>query len=171
MKVLFSQKEIEQAVIRVAKEINNDFNGEDLVLIGVLKGSFIFLADLVRELYRLENKKVQVDFISISSYSNRKHSGQTHLLSDVNISLEKKNVVIIEDIADTGLTLEFIRDFFMAKNPKKLKFAVLVDKKAKREVEFEPDYVGLNVDGTPWLEGYGLDTDELNRGRPEIIKK
>lgn len=171
-KVLYTKAQIDQRVAELAKEIAADYKGEQVIMIGILKGAFIFFADLIRELYREGLRDVTVDFMTISAYgSGTTHSGQTHVLSDITKDISGKHVIVVEDIVDTGHTLVFVREYLQAKKPASLKFAVFLDKIERREVEFTPDYLGFTLIGKPWIEGYGLDGGEYGRGRPEVAAK
>lgn len=171
-KVLYAKQAIDQRVAGMAKEIAEDFKGQPVVMIGILKGAFVFFADLIRELYKQGLHDVAVDFMTISSYgSGTEHSGQTHVLADITKDIADKHVIVVEDIVDTGHTLVFVREYLQAKKPASLKFAVFLDKIERREAPFTPDYLGFTLEGTPWIEGYGLDGGEYGRGRPEVAAK
>lgn len=171
-KVLHTKEAIDQRVVEMAKEIAEDFKGQKVVMIGILKGSFVFFADLVRALYVEGLREVVVDFVTISSYGQgTTYSGKSHVLSDITQDIADKNVLVVEDIVDSGHTLVFVREYLLAKKPSSLKFAVFLDKIERREVSFTPDYLGFTLEGTPWIEGYGLDGGEYGRGRPEVAAK
>jgi hypoxanthine phosphoribosyltransferase len=165
LKLLFSKKEIAVQVARLAREISADYAGKNLVLIGVLKGAFVFLADLVRQLAI----PAEIEFMRIASYGSKKESsGEIQVKKDVEISLQGKDVLIVEDIVDTGLSLKFLVDHLCAHNPSSLKVCALVDKKARREVEVHVDYTGFAMaDG--FIVGYGIDFNERYRALPEIF--
>jgi hypoxanthine phosphoribosyltransferase len=163
---------IDKRVSELAEAIANDYKGEKVVMIGILKGSFIFFADLLRALYIANLHEVVVDFMTISSYGHgTTYSGKSHVLSDITQDIGGKNVLVVEDIVDSGHTLVFVREYLQAKKPGSLKFAVFLDKIERREVEFTPDYLGFTLEGKPWIEGYGLDGGEYGRGRPEVAAK
>ena len=165
LKLLFSKKDIASAVARLAKEISVDYANKKVVLIGVLKGAFMFLADLVRQL----TIPVEIEFIRIASYGSQKESsGEIIIKKDVEISLEGKDILIIEDIVDTGLSLSFLLDHLRAHNPSSLKVCALVDKKSRREVEAQVDYIGFEID-EGFIVGYGIDFNEGYRALPEIF--
>jgi hypoxanthine phosphoribosyltransferase len=165
LKLLFSQKEIAETVDRLAREISADYADKKLVVIGVLKGAFVFLADLVRHL----TIPVAIEFVRIASYGSKKESsGEIIVKKDVEISLEGKDVLIVEDIVDTGLSLTFLMEHLRAHHPSSLKVCALVDKKARREVEIKVDYIGFAMaDG--FIVGYGIDFNEQYRALPEIF--
>jgi hypoxanthine phosphoribosyltransferase len=169
---LYTREQIDDRVRELAREIAKDFKDQQVIMIGILKGSFIFFADLVRALYQEGLREVVVDFMTISSYGQgTTYSGKSHVLSDITQDIGDKNVLVVEDIVDSGHTLVFVREYLQAKKPETLKFAVFLDKIERREVEFTPDYLGFTLDGTPWIEGYGLDGGEYGRGRPEVAAK
>jgi hypoxanthine phosphoribosyltransferase len=165
LKLLFSKKAIAQTVARLAKEISADYANKQVILIGVLKGAFVFLADLIRQL----TIPVEIEFMRIASYGSKKESsGKIIITKDVEISLEGKDILVIEDIVDTGLSLTFLLDHLQAHNPSSLKVCALVDKKSRREVAVEVDYVGFALD-EGFIVGYGIDFNEGYRALPEIF--
>jgi len=162
---LISKKEIKNRIKELSKEINDSFiKNEELVIICLLKGSFIFAADLVR----LINRRCFIHFIKASSYyGNTETSGIVNFSEDIDIDINNKNILLIDDILDTGFTLKKITDFLNKRNPKILKTCVLLDKKGRRKVDFESDYIGFVIDDV-FVIGYGLDFDEEYRNLPEI---
>jgi hypoxanthine phosphoribosyltransferase len=164
LKKLFDKDEIRSAVKRLAEAITSDFDDEELVLVSVLKGSFMFISDLMREI----RNPVVVDFIRASSYgAGTATSGQVTLTKDLETDIAGKNVIIIEDIIDSGLTLTAIRELLLARNPRSLKICALVDKRARRKVEIEGDYVGFSIEDG-FIVGYGVDYAERYRNLPAI---
>jgi hypoxanthine phosphoribosyltransferase len=165
LKLLFSRKEIAETVARLAREISVDYADKKLVVVGVLKGAFVFLADLAREL----TIPAAIEFVRIASYGAKKESsGEIQIKKDVEIILEGKDVLIVEDIVDTGLSLTFLIEHLRAHHPASLKVCALVDKKARREVEIKVDYTGFTMaDG--FIVGYGIDFSEHYRALPEIF--
>lgn len=162
---LFDEQEIRAAVHRLAAAITSDFDDEEVVLVSVLKGSFMFISDLVREM----KGPVVVDFLRASSYgSDTKTSGTVTLTKDLETDIEGKNVIIVEDIIDSGLTLRSIRDMLLARRPRSLKICALVDKRARRKVEIEGDYVGFSIEDG-FIVGYGIDYAERYRNLPAIF--
>ena len=165
LKVLFSETEIQNAIKKLGDKINNDYNGEELFLVCVLKGAVMFMVDLSKHL----TMPVDMEFIRLSSYGSGFTS--TGKVNAVDISLPDlngKNVLIIEDIIDTGHTARFLMDFMKHNfKTKSVKFCSLLDKKIKREVDINPDYYGLDVDDK-FLVGYGLDYDGFYRNLPYI---
>ncbi len=153
-----TEREIKGRVLELARRISEDFAGEEVLFVGVLKGAFMFLADLVRAV----SVPCKVDFVWVSSYKNESRPGQLDLVVDVSEDLRGKNVVLVEDIVDTGKTLAFLVEHLKAKGPKTLKVCALLDKRPRREVEVPIDYVGFEVPDV-FLVGYGL--DYAGRGR------
>ncbi len=161
---LITAEEITSIVKRLADQISKDYSGKELVLVCILKGAFMFLSDLVRHL----RIPVQVDFVRLASYgSGMKTCGKIQITKDVEIPLERKHVLIIEDIVDSGRTLQLLKDHLALSNPHSIKICALLDKKARREVEMEADYLGTEVDDV-FIVGYGIDFNENYRHLPEI---
>jgi hypoxanthine phosphoribosyltransferase len=148
----------------MGQKITMDFAGEQVVLVGVLKGAAVFLSDLARAI----ELDATFDFISVSSYGNQKqNSGQVKLLKDVDHSLEGKNVIVVEDILDTGLTLSYLSEILQAKRPRTLRIAALLDKVSRRIVPIRVDYVGFEIPDE-FVVGYGMDYAERYRNLPDI---
>jgi len=161
---LISREDIARRVAELALEISRDYAGRDLVLVGVLKGAFIFLADLVRAL----TFPVELDFVRLRSYGGgTSPTGEVQITKDVELPLKDRHVLIVEDIVDIGFTLNFLRQHLATHRPRSLKTCVLIDKKERREVEVPLDYVGFVVE-KGFLVGYGLDCGEKGRTLPEI---
>jgi hypoxanthine phosphoribosyltransferase len=162
---LFDEQEIGATVRRLAAAISRDFDDQEIVLVSVLKGSFMFTSDLAREM----KGPVIIDFLRASSYgSETKTSGKVTLTKDLETDIEGRNVVIVEDIIDSGLTLRSIRDMLLARRPRSLKICALVDKRARRAVEIEGDYVGFSIEDG-FIVGYGIDYAERYRNLPAIF--
>ena len=165
-RLIFTAEDIAHQVQRLARQISADYEGKEIVLIGVLKGAFIFLADLVRQL----SIPAQLDFVRLASYGTAtKSSGQIRITTDVELDLEGRDVLIVEDIVDSGLTTAFLREHLLAKNPRSLKMCVLLDKRERRSVSVSLDYVGLQLD-KGFVIGYGLDCSESYRHLPCIYE-
>jgi len=161
---LLSQEKIASIVEHLAGQISKDYGGRELVLVCILKGAFMFLSDLVRHL----RIPVQVDFVRLTSYgSGMETSGIIEITKDIEIPIEGKDVLIIEDIIDSGRTLRFLRKRLSLANPHSVKICALLDKKARREVAVEADYLGTEVDDV-FIVGYGIDFNEDYRHLPEI---
>jgi len=164
LKVLVNRQEIESTVKRLAGEINRDYKGKPVLLVGVLKGAFIFLADLVRQL----DIPIEVDFIGVSSYGTaQESSGEVKITKCLSVDVKSKDVMVIEDIIDTGLTTSFIIDYLNKQKPASLKVCTLADKPSRRKKEVEIDYLGFEVPDR-FVVGYGLDFDEKYRQLPDI---
>ncbi|MGA9567656.1 MAG: hypoxanthine phosphoribosyltransferase [Candidatus Korobacteraceae bacterium] len=164
LKVLLTHEQIAKKVAELGAQITHDFEGQSVVLIGVLKGATIFLADLAREI-KLD---ATFDFIAVSSYGNsREHSGEVKLMKDVDHSMEGKNIILVEDILDTGLTLTYLKRQFLGHKPKSLKIAALLDKVSRRTQPIHGDYVGFEIPDE-FVVGYGLDFAERFRNLPDI---
>lgn len=163
-KVLIKKDEIEAMVKRLAAQISSDYEGKQLVLIGVMKGCLIFLADLLR------NISIPVEFgtITASSYgSGTVSSGQIKIVNDIDIEIKDKNVIVIEDLVDTGLTLNYLKDFLTLRKPKNVKMCVAFDKPSRRKNPIDLDYKGMDIPDE-FIVGYGLDFNEKYRNLPEI---
>jgi hypoxanthine phosphoribosyltransferase len=163
---LISEDRIKTRLRQLAQEITADFAGESVLLAGVLKGSFIFLADIAREI----NLSVDIGFMAVSSYGDRSVSaGVISVLYDLDRPAEGRNVVLVEDIADSGITLDFLVSSIRARNPKSLKVCVLLDKPTRRRVELVPDYIGFTIPDE-FVVGYGLDYADRYRNLKGIYK-
>ena len=164
MEILLSRDQIASAVARIGQQITVDFAGETVVLIGVLKGACLFLSDLARQI----DLNATFDFIAVRSYGSGKESGgEVQLIKDVTAPVRDQNVVLVEDILDTGLTLTFLRKHLMAHQPRALKMATLLDKPSRRAVPMHADYVGFEIPDK-FVVGYGLDYAERYRNLPDI---
>jgi hypoxanthine phosphoribosyltransferase len=161
--IVISRNQIQLRVAELAAEIRRDLPGE-VHVVGVLKGAFMFLSDLVRELAG----QVTLDFIALSSYAaGSTTSGEVRLLKDLDVALAGRDVIIIEDVVDTGLTLSYLQDILRARGPRSLRTACLLDKPSRRRVEVVVDYIGFSVDDR-FVVGYGLDYAEQYRNLPFI---
>ena len=163
-KVLFSRDRIATEIKRLGQEISRDFQDQEIMLVGVLKGSFLFIADLIRE---TEIPSV-IDFVRLASYgSGTQTSGIIEFRKELEMPIRDRNVIIVEDIVDSGYTLECLYNKLLLQNPRTLKICTLIDKKARREVEIEADYIGISMDDG-FIIGYGLDHNEKYRNLPDI---
>ena len=164
LKILIRRAKIQKRVVEVAHAITRDFKGERVHLIGVLKGACIFLADLAREI----NLETSIDFIAVSSYGKgNKTSGQVRVLKDLDSSIEGLNVVVVEDILDTGVTLTYLLRVLKQRKPKTLKIAALLDKPSRRIRDVKGDYVGFTIPNE-FVVGYGLDYAERYRNLKDV---
>ncbi len=163
-KVLYSKETIRQRVADLAETISRDYRGRDLVIIGVLKGAFIFMADLIRCL----RIPCVIDFVRVASYgASSTSSGEVIIKKDIETDISGRDVLIVEDIIDTGITLRFLVETLRRRNPRSLKVCAFIDKRARRKVEFEADYVGFTIEDG-FIVGYGLDFNEMSRFHPEV---
>ena len=162
--VLIKRSEIEAAVSRLAQQINKDYRNKSTVLLAVLKGAFVFIADLVR---RLE-MPLEIDFIGISSYGENTQSlDKINITVDLNCDISGRDVIIVEDIIDSGLTTAFLLDYLKGKQPASLKICALADKPSRRKAPVAIDYLGFSVPDS-FLVGYGMDCAEKYRNLPDI---
>jgi len=171
-KTLFSDAEIAAAVERLAREIASDYAGKPLLVLGVLKGALYVTVDLVRALSRVPDgpSRIELDFIVVSSYGNStRSSGEVRLLKDTSEKIAGRNVLVIEDIIDNGLTLQYLRSLLSGREPASLRSCVLFDKPYNRRVEVPVDYVGL-VAPEVFVVGYGLDYQENYRNLPYLAQ-
>ena len=174
LKVLLSRKQIAERVTEIAKQITADAKGEPVIFVGVLKGAAIFLSDLVRQV----EVDATFDFIAVSTYGNRPtptqelrytwdSTGEVKLTKDVDQTLKDKNIILVEDILDTGLTMTYLKRLLQARQPKALKVAALLDKPSRRKLPLEGDYVGFKIPDE-FVVGYGLDYAEKYRNLADI---
>ena len=162
--ILLSEEKIKELVGELAQKINEDYKNEELLVVGILRGSVIFLSDLVRKL----NVPLEIDFMAVSSYGNgTKSSGNIRINYDLKDNIRDRNVLIVEDIIDTGNTLSRLKDILLAKEPKSLKIVTLLDKPDRREVEIDVDYIGTQIPDE-FVVGYGLDYANKYRNLPFI---
>lgn len=164
MTLLYPRTDIAARVEALARDIDRDYAGQELLMVGILKGSFLFIADLARAV----NIPVAIDFVRIASYGSDTHSsGIVEIRKDLDMPIRGRHVLIVEDIIDSGCTLETLCNLLLLREPASLRVCALVDKKAQRATEVSVDYVGFNLDHG-FIVGYGLDYDERFRGLPDI---
>lgn len=164
VEVLISAEELETRVQELGRQISQDFAGEKIIAVGILKGAFIFMADLVRNI----NLPVEIEFMAVSSYGkSAASSGEVRILKDLDCSIEGKNIIIIEDIIDTGLTLKYIREILLKRQPRNLKMCCMLDKPSRRQAEIDIDYIGYSIPDH-FVVGYGLDYSGRYRSLPYI---
>ena len=162
--VLISQEEIRAKVKELAHRISEDYRGQELLLVCILKGGMVFLADLMREM----EIPVEIDFMAISSYGDGTvSSGVVRILMDLETNIEGKNVLIVEDIIDTGRTIDYITEMLRSRDPASLSICTLLDKRARREVEVPLHYIGFEIPDK-FVIGYGLDYGQIYRNLPFI---
>ena len=153
-KILFSEEQIKNRIIQLGKEISSDYKDKEIVFVSVLNGSFMFTSDLLKQI----EPDNCLDFIQVSTYGNStKSSGDFVLKKDLSLDISGKNVVVIEDIIDSGYTIAKLIDYIKEKNPADLKIATLIDKPPRRKVDVNADYVGFILDSDYFIVGYGLD--------------
>ena len=163
-RVLISTEEIKETVKRLGKQISEDYKGKKLILVGILKGSVVFMTDLMREI----DIMCDIDFIAVSSYgSGTTSSGAVRIIKDIDINLEGYDILIVEDILDSGRTLNYVCNMLKSRNPASISIATLLDKPERRVVDLTPDYVGCDVPDE-FVVGYGLDYDQRYRNLPYI---
>ena len=161
---LISQEEIENKVIELAKKIEKDYEKQEVLIVGVLKGAFVFVSDLVRNI----NLDLSLDFIAVSSYGmSTESSGVVKINKDIEMDLSGKNVIIVEDIIDTGLTLKYIKEYLSGKNAKSVRICTLLDKPSRRKCDVDVDYVGFEIEDL-FIVGYGINCKEKYRNLPYI---
>ncbi|HIJ79268.1 MAG: hypoxanthine phosphoribosyltransferase [Desulfobulbaceae bacterium] len=163
---VLSREEISRRVAELGAVISRDYAGRSLVMVGVLNGAYIFMADLSRAV----DLPLEVDFVRVASYgTNTCSSGTVSLVKDVELEVKGKDILLVEDIVDTGRTIARLREIFAKKGARSVRICALIDKKERREVEVEADYAGFTVaDG--FLVGYGLDYAEQHRQYPAVYK-
>jgi hypoxanthine phosphoribosyltransferase len=165
IKILFSEEELKAKVDELGKKISADYQGKELLVVSLLKGSFIFTADLVR---RIE-VPTQIEFMTTSSYGHgQETSGKVDILSDLRVDIKGRDVLVVDDIVDSGLTMKVILDHLKSKEPNSLKSCVLLDKPDRRQVDIKPDYVGFTIPDL-FIVGYGLNYGDYYRNIPYIF--
>ncbi len=162
---MISADDIRRRIAELAAEISRDYpQGEDLHLVAILKGAFLFLGDLIRAM----NRNVTIDFMAVSSYAkSTTSSGEVRMIKDLDSGLEGRNVIIVEDIVDTGLTLQYLQEILHARSPKTLRTACLLSKPSRRKVAVKVEYIGFTIEDR-FVIGYGLDYAEKYRNLPYI---
>lgn len=164
LKVLLSEEEIAAKVKELGAAISREYKGKNLMLVTVLKGAVVFLADIMRTI----DIHAEIDFMVVSSYgAGVKSSGVVKIIKDLDVPLEGKDILIVEDILDSGLTLSYIKELLIGRNPASIKIVTLLDKPTRRKVNLTADYIGFEVPDE-FVIGYGLDFDEKYRNLPYI---
>jgi len=162
-RVIISEVELQTRVVELGADLARDLGRERPILVGVLQGAFLFMADLIRA----TPIELTTDFIGVASYAGGKSSGQVRIVSDLSVSIEGRTVVIVEDIVDTGLTLTYLKRTLEARHPRSLRVCVLVDKVERRTVDVALDYVGFTIPNV-FVVGYGFDYEGLYRNLPYV---
>ncbi|MDR2611158.1 MAG: hypoxanthine phosphoribosyltransferase [Clostridiales Family XIII bacterium] len=161
---IYTQEQIENRAAEIAKRINEDYAGETVVFIGILRGAVMWMAQLLKSI----DVDAEIDFMDVSSYgAATKSSGIVRIEKDLSYSIEGKHVIIVEDIVDSGVTLNYLKEYLLAMNPESLRICALLDKPSGRRTEIEADYVGFTV-GPVFIVGYGLDVNQKYRQLPYI---
>ncbi|MCH7926720.1 MAG: hypoxanthine phosphoribosyltransferase [Candidatus Dadabacteria bacterium] len=162
-KILINEAELKEKVIELGKKISDDYNGLNPVFVTVLRGSIIFLCDLIREV----KIPISLDFLSVSSYSGQSHTGVVRIIKDLDENIENKHVILIEDIIDTGLTLNYILGMLRERKPASIKVCALLDKKVRRIIDIAIYYKGFEIPDE-FVVGYGMDYNQQYRNLPFI---
>lgn len=163
-KVLFSEEQIAERVKELGKELSDDYRGKTPLVVSLLRGSFVFAADLVRAM----DIDLEIDFMTTASYGhNEISSGDVKVLSDIRAEVEGRDVIIVDDIIDTGNTMKAIRDYLQEKNPKSIKSCVVLDKPSRRQADVDSEYVAFTIPDV-FIVGYGLNYGDLKRNIPYI---
>ena len=162
--VMITEEQLKQRAKEIGQQISKDFEGEKVLVVGILKGAILWMSDLIREI----TIDTQIDFMAVSSYgASTKSSGVVRINKDLDTGIEDLNVIIVEDIIDTGVTLHYLRDYLLGRKPKTLKICTLLDKPERREVDIYADYTGFVVENK-FIVGYGLDYAQMYRNIPYI---
>lgn len=163
-RVMITQEQINERAAEIGKQIEEDFLGEEIVLVGILRGAVLWMGDIMKNV----NLDMIIDFMAVSSYgSSTKSSGIVKINKDLDTDIEGKNVIIIEDIVDSGTTLNYLKGYFKNRDAKQVKICTLLNKPEGRKVDIDVDYVGFTVDDR-FIVGYGLDYDQRYRNLPYI---
>ncbi len=163
LELLYSAESIHSRVLELADEISRDYHEKEIVAIGILKGAFIFFADIIRAL----KIPTCIDFLTASSYLDTTSTGVVKIHCDISLNISNRDILLIDDIVDTGLSLNFIRQHLLAKNPTSLKICVLFDKRSRRIINVPVDYVGFEIPDE-FVVGYGLDYNNKYRNLPYL---
>lgn len=163
IKVMYSMEELQKRIKELGEEISKDYEGKEIVIVSVLKGAIFYTVDLVKNI----TTDVIIDFMKVSSYEGTESTGVITIKQDLGIDIEGKHVLIVEDIIDTGRTLRVLREELLKRKPASLKITTLMDKKERREVELDADYVGFTIPNK-FVVGYGFDIDDRYRNIPYV---
>ncbi|MBR2289528.1 MAG: hypoxanthine phosphoribosyltransferase [Clostridia bacterium] len=164
--MMIDEEKLQTRIGEMAEEIDQVYNGEKIVVICVLRGAIYFMVDLTKKMKTV----IETDFIRVSSYVGTESTGNIRMTLDISENIEGRDVLIVEDIIDTGFTLKYLRDYLMTKNPKSLRIAVLADKEERRKVDVPVDFVGFKIPDK-FVVGYGFDDDNAYRNLPYIGSK
>ena len=161
--VLINKTRLEKRIEEIAKQIDKDYQGKEIVLIGILKGSVMFMTELAKNI----KSNVELDFMDVSSYEGTESTGTIKINKDIRDSIEGKDVIIVEDIIDTGRTLTYVVEYLKQKRPNSIKIATMLSKPSRRVLELDVDYIGYSIEDK-FVIGYGLDYNEKYRNLPYI---
>lgn len=161
--ILINKSKLEKRIEEMGKQIAKDYEGKELILVGILKGSVMFMAELAKNI----KKSVALDFMDVSSYEGTESTGKIKINKDIRDSIEGKDVIIVEDIIDTGRTLTYVKEYLEQKNPNSVKIATMLSKPSRRVLELKVDYIGFAIEDK-FVVGYGLDYNEQYRNLPYI---
>ncbi len=162
--VMITEEQLKNRIKELGEAISADYQGEEILIVGILKGAVLFMSDLIREI----TADTKIDFMAVTSYgASTKSSGVVRILKDLDTGIEDLNVIIVEDIIDSGITLNYLREYLLGRKPKSLKICTLLDKPERREADIKADYIGFEVENK-FIVGYGLDFDERYRNLPYI---
>ncbi len=162
--IMFTEEQLHNRVAEMGAQITGDYRGKNLLVLGILKGAVLFMSDLIREI----KIPLSYDFMAVSSYgASTRSSGVVRILKDVDRSVEDVHILVVEDIVDTGLTLKYLKDNLIGRNPLSVKVAALLDKPSRRQIDVTPDYCGFAI-ADEFVVGYGMDYDEKHRNLPFV---
>ena len=163
--VMITEEQIRARAKEIGRAISEEFKGENLLVVGILKGAVLWMADVIKN---IENENMGIDFMVVSSYgASTKSSGVVKIVKDLDVDIEGKTVIIVEDIVDSGITLNYLKSYLAVRNAKAVRICTLLDKPEGRRVELVPDYIGFTVPDR-FIVGYGLDFDQKYRQLPYI---
>ena len=167
--IIISETEIKKRLVELAFQISKKYKGEKLLVVGILKGAFKLIADLTSELHKQGLTDIEISFITLKSYPDgTKAKYEPKIIQDMDINPEGRHVLLVDDVLDTGRSLQVIHKLIQSKGAKSISSLALVDKPDKRQVDYKTDYVGFTIPEV-WLQGYGMDTGEVGRADPNII--
>ena len=161
--ILINKSKLEKRIEELGKQIEKDYQGKELVFVGILKGSVMFMSELAKNV----KSNVELDFMDVSSYQGTQSTGTVTINKDIRNSIEGKNVILVEDIIDTGRTLTYVLEYLKQKNPNSIKIATMLSKPSRRVMELNVDYIGFSIEDK-FVVGYGLDYNEKYRNLPYI---
>ena len=163
LKIMYTEEQIQNRIKEVAKKIDEDYKGKTVIIISVLKGAIFFTVDLVKKM----KTPIILEVMQVSSYQGTQSTGNIIVKKGLDTNIEGKDVLIVEDIIDTGYTLKYLKEYLQSQNPKTLKIAVLADKKERRKADVKVDYTCFEIENK-YVVGYGFDVDEIGRNIPYI---